>query len=152
MDVVDKTPYTPPNLGKDEVPRLIDALTPATDDRFPTVDLKISLAAQAALVKQHSAIPTHIRKQGEDIFEQWRKVLEPVPGHPGKYVISDDLLRGLIARAGITAGMLALLASGAAKLRQQELTEIEQLLSPIADDTATDDGLRGVDEFAPPAI
>lgn len=132
--------------------RLINALVPATDDRFPKVDLKTSLAAQAALVKQHSTIPNFIRDQGEAIYEQWRKVLEPVPGHPGKYVISDDLLRGLIARAGITAGMLALLASGAAQLRQQEVAEVEQLLSPAADENVTDDGLRGVDEVAPPAI
>ena len=151
MYIVQMTPNTPPNLDKEEVKRLINAHAPATDERFPKVDLKTSLAAQAALVKQKSFIPTHIRDQGEEIFEQWRKVLEPIPGHPGKYVISDDLLRGLIARAGITAGMLALLASGAAKLRQQEITEIEQLLTPAADDTATDDGLRGVDEVAPPA-
>lgn len=150
MDIVQKTPNTPPYLDREEVPRLINALTPATDDRFPKVDLKISLAAQAALVKQHSCIPTFIRNQGEEIFEQWRNVLEPIPGHPGKYVISDDLLRGLIARSGITASMLALLASGAAKLRQQEVADVEQLLTPERDDTVTDDGLRGVDEFAPP--
>lgn len=152
MDVVQKTPNPTPNLDRDEVTRLINAHTPATDERFPKVDLKTSLAAQAALVQQHSTIPKFIRDQGEEIFEQWRKVLEPIPGHPGKYVISDDLLRGLIARAGITSGMLAMLASGAATLRQREISDIEQLLAPATEDSATDDGLRGVDEVAPPAI
>ena len=139
MNVVQTSPNTPPDLDREEVTRLINAHVPATDDRFPKVDLKTSLAAQAALVKQHSIIPKIIRDQGEEIFNQWRQVLEPIPGHPGKYVISDDLLRGLIARAGITSSMLALLASGAATLRQQEISDIEQLLSPAADTIAADD-------------
>ena len=150
MDIVRKTPDTPPSIDRSEVQRLINAHVPATDEKFPKIDMKTALAAQAALVKQRSAIPKYIRSQGEEIFEQWRKVLEPIPGHPGKYVITDDLLRGLIARAGITAGMLSLLASSAAKLRQNEISEIEQLLTPDTDDI-TDDGLRGVDEVAPPA-
>ena len=145
-------PNTPPDLDGEKVKRLINALVPATDERFPNVDLKTSLAAQAALVKQHSSIPAFIRDQGEEVFEQWRKVLEPIPDHPGKYVISDDLLRGLIARAGITAAMSALLVSGAANLRQQEIADVEQLLTPAADENTTGDGLRGVDEVAPPAI
>lgn len=151
MDIVYKMPDIPPDIDRNEIRRLINAHAPATDERFPKIDMKTALAAQVALVKQKSAIPKYIRDQGEDVFEQWRKVLEPIPGHPGKYVITDDLLRGLIARAGITAGMLALLASGAARLRQLEISEIEQLLVPETEAEATDDGLRGVDEVAPPA-
>ena len=144
------TPDTPPDIAREDVDRFINAHPAAADEGFPDIGLRTALAAQRALAAQGSTIPERVRSQGEDIFEQWRRALEPIPGHADAFVITTDLLRGLIARAGIMASTLALLMSGAASLRETEVTELEQLFESSPDDApATDDAQRDDGEAEP---
>lgn len=124
------TPDTPPNLDHSAIRRLLHAHAPVNNKAFPSIDLPTALHTQAKLTSQQSSIPAHIKSQGERIYKDWQKILEPMPNQPGSYVITDDILRGLIAHTGILASMQAILESASGLLKHAETADLEHLVPP----------------------
>lgn len=132
-----KTPDTPPNLDHGEIRRLLSAHVASNNEPFPSIDLPTALHVQAHLSAQQSSIPRHIKSQGERIYKDWRSVLEPLPDKPGAYVITDDLLRGLIAHTGILASMQAVLENATASLKREEERLVENTTDSLFEEEDT---------------
>jgi len=106
-------------LSREAIRKRIGALPSEGGDQFGPVTQKAALAAFFDLESHGSTIPEHIKKHEAAIYDEILSKLEAIPGHPGHYVITAELLRGIIKRIGHTASAQATLEVGGNLLRKK---------------------------------
>jgi hypothetical protein len=118
----------PPKLSREAIRKRIGALPATSGGLFGPVTQRAALAAFFDLESRGSSVPEHVKKHESAIYAEIITKLEPIPGHKDSYVITPEMLRGLIKRAGHTAAAQAMLEiGGSLQHRKHRLGEVAYL-------------------------
>jgi hypothetical protein len=127
-----------PKLSREEIRRRIDALPPRDGADCGPVTQRAALAAFFDLESRGSTIPDHIKLHEDSVYDEIITKLEAIPGH-NSYVITPELLRGIIRRVGHTTSAQAMLEVGGGLLHKQhkhklmEITALKRLFAGAND-------------------